>query len=124
MIKLTHQGHYKLIETKGQTKVLYLNPDSTSLQTKNVYAWVNVSDIGEILITSTNPHKTDYILSLGRYRIYQVKDEPKLTDLTHLELFVGEGLWQGYLLPTGMPNLKERKKLIIPTHEVITKSIY
>jgi len=61
------------------------------------------------------------MLSLGQFRLYDVKDEPKLTDLIHLELFVGGGLWQGYLLPTGLPTDKDKRNRIIPTDELITR---
>ena len=115
MIQLIKQGQYNLIETKGQTKIL-------TLDHQKVYAWVNVSEIGEILVSSYNPHKTDNILAIGKYRLYDVKDnEPKLTDLQHLELFVGDGRWQGYLLTTGLPIARNTKKRIIPTDELITK---
>ncbi len=114
MIKLIDQGFYKLIETKNQTKILYL--------TNKIYAWINVAEIGEILVASHKPHKTDNILALGKYRLYKVENEPKLTDLMHLELLVGEGIWQGYLLTTGLPTTKEKRKRIIPTKELITKT--
>jgi hypothetical protein len=114
MIPLKREGQYKLIETKGQTKILTLD-DKT-------YAWVNAAEIGEILVTSHRAHETDNILAIGKYRIYDVKDEPELTDLLHLELFVGEGTWQGYLLTTGLPTTANKRKRIIPTAEVITKS--
>lgn len=117
MIKLLKEGDYQLIETKGQTKILILDG-------QNTYAWVNVLEIGEILVSSHRSHKTDNFLAIGRYRLYEVKDEPKLTDLEHLELFVGNGIWQGYLLTTGMPTIKDTKKRIIPTDEVITKSTH
>lgn len=116
MIKITQQGNYSLIETKGQTKILTLDED-------RVFAWVNVADIGEILVTSHNPHKTEHLLAVGKYRLYLVTDEPKLTDLIHLELFVGEGQWQGYLLPKGLPTGEDKRHRIIPTKEIITKSI-
>ncbi|CAN5134623.1 hypothetical protein BH11PAT1_BH11PAT1_6620 [soil metagenome] len=116
MIKLLQEGRYNLIETKGQTKVLILDE-------KKTYAWVNAADIGEILVTSHKSHVTDNILAIGRYRLYDVKKEPDLTDLKHLELHVGNGSWQGYLLPTGLPNEKKKRNRIIPTNEVITKSI-
>lgn len=115
MIKIHQQGSYKLIETKGQTKILILDNNDT-------FAWINAEDIGEILVTSHKKHKTDCILAAGRYRLYEVKDEPQLTDLLHLELFVGEGIWQGYLLPTGLPNDEKKRNRIIPTDEVITKA--
>lgn len=115
MIKLYQQGSYQLIETKGQTKVLILDDSET-------FAWINAADIGEILVTSHKKHKTDCVLALGKYRLYEVKNEPKLTDLDHLELLVGEGKWQGYLLPTGLPNDEKKRNRIIPTEEIVTKS--
>ena len=105
------------METKGQTKIL-------TLDNKQTFAWVNVADIGEILVTSHNPHTVDHVLARGAYRIYQVRDEPKLVDLIHLELLVGEGAWQGYILLTGLPTDEKRRNRIIPTKEVITKSTY
>lgn len=112
MIKTIQQGSYKLIETKGQTKILYLD--------KETYAWVEPADIGEILVHSHNIHKTDCILSLGRYYLYDVNDELKLSDQQHIELEVGENTWQGYLLLTGLPTDSKIRGRIIPTKEVIT----
>lgn len=114
MITLAQKGYYKLLETKHQTKILILDD-------KETFAWVNAVDIGEILVTSHKAHKTDSILSIGTYRVYHVQDEPHLTDLMHLELFVGDGVWQGYLLPTGLPSSTDKRKRIIPTEEIITK---
>lgn len=113
MITTIKTGHYQLIETKGQVKILTLD--------HSVFAWIDVAKIGELLVTSHRKHKTDNILAIGKYRLYDVKDEPKLTDLLHLELFVGGGKWQGYLLTTGLPTVNEQRKRIIPTHEIITK---
>lgn len=115
MIKLIEQGSYHLLETKGHTKIL-------TLDKKQVYAWINAEDIGEILVTSHKSHIVDHMLAAGKYRLYDVKDEPGFTDLIHLELFVGEGLWQGYLLPTGLPNNIKKRNRIIPTNELITVS--
>ena len=55
--------------------------------------------------------------------LYKVKDEPNFVDLFHLELLVGEGVWQGYLLPTGLPTAEKKRNRIIPAKEVITKSL-
>lgn len=123
MIKLLKEGAYKLIETKGQTKILSLDNEQSS-SSRKTYAWVNVAEIGEILVTSHKKHKTDNILAIGKYRMYQVKDEASLTDLAHLELLVGDGEWQGYLLTTGLPTTKDIRKRIIPTSELITKTSY
>ncbi len=118
MIKLLREGHYNLIETKNQTKILILDGEK-----RNVFAWINAAEIGEILVTSHKSHKIDHILSLGRYRMYQVKDEPDLTDLIHLELHTGEGIWQGYLLPNALPTDDRKRGRIIPTREIITRSV-
>lgn len=115
MIRLLKSGHYSLVETKNQTKILTLDEDLT-------FIWINAENIGEILITSHKTHKSDTILALGKYRLYGVKDEPDFTDLVHLELFVGEGKWQGYLLPNGLPTRIKKKNRIIPTSEIITQS--
>lgn len=115
MIKLVDQGSYHLIETHGHTKLLILDK-------KKVFAWVNVEDIGEILVTTHKSHEVDHLLTAGKYRLYEVKDEKDFTDLVHLELLVGEGLWQGYLLPTGLPDDKDIRNRIIPTKEIITRT--
>ena len=117
MIKLLEQGTYHLIETKGHTKIL-------TLDKKKTFAWVNAEDIGEILVTSHKTHTVDHLLVIGKYRLYDVLDEKNLTDLEHLELFAGEGHWQGYLLPTGLPNEEKKRNRIIPTKEVITHSSF
>lgn len=116
MISLIEEGLYKLIETKSLTKILTLNKDK-------IYAIINVATIGEILVTTHKKHHTDHILAIGKYRLYEVQDEPKLTDLIHLELLVGNGIWQGYLLPTGLPTDTKIKARIIPVTEIISKSM-
>lgn len=112
MITLLQNGRYRLIETKHNTKILYLD--------EKVYAWVEPVSIGEILIVSHSSHKTDCVLSNGAYRIYRVVDEPRLADHIHLELATGEGKWQGYLLLTGLPNDEKTRARIVPTPELIT----
>lgn len=115
MITIVARGRYELIETKGQTKILLLDDE-------RIYAWVNAGDIGEILVTSHKKHMADCILSVGHYRLYNVKDEPKLSDQLHLELQIGYRSWQGYLLPTGLPTNTKKRNRIIPTHELITRT--
>lgn len=115
MINILQRGIYRLIETKGQTKILILDG-------KDTYAWVNAVEIGEILVTSHKTHNADCVLATGTYRLYSVKDEPKLSDQLHLELYVGCDTWQGYLLPTGLPTDEKKRNRIIPTKEVITNS--
>src|SRR3989344_4772378 len=108
MIRVVHQGTYRLLETARKTKVLTLE--------------INAPNIGEILILAVHTEReNDTSLAIGKYRLYEVKDEPQLTDLVHLELHAGDGTWQGYLLPTGMPHKKDKRNKIISTREVITK---
>lgn len=115
MIKIVKLGDYRMIETKRNTKLLILDE-------KKSYAWINVKDIGEILVSTQKHFKTDAVLASGKYRVYQVKNEEDFTDLMHLELYVGNAFWQGYLLPTGFPTMKSTRHRIIPTSEIITRS--
>lgn len=112
MINLLRSGFYKLIETKSNAKVLYMDSDT--------YAWIEPKNIGEILVLSRKEHKTDCILGMGHYNLYDVEEEPHLSDQIHLELEVGRNAWQGYLLLTGLPHVSKKKGRIIPTYEIIT----
>lgn len=112
MITLQKQGEYTLSETKQHVKVLSLDGKG--------YAWIYPRNIGEILVTTLKDNPSNNILSAGRYRIYDVVDEPDLTDLEHLELQYGQNLWQGYLLLTGLPTGTKKRVRIIPTDQIIT----
>ena len=113
MIQVLARGEYKVIETKHNTKILILD-------NKETFAWITAVNIGEILVTSHKTHKKDNLLAVGNYRLYDVKDESKYTDQKHLELQVGHGYWQGYLLPHGLPTDEKRRNQIIPTTELLT----
>ncbi|MCL4353290.1 hypothetical protein M1615_02340 [Patescibacteria group bacterium] len=113
MINLVKDGEYSLLETRDLKKILILDNKS--------FACINAEDIGEILVWSKRKFVDDSVLAKGFYRIYSVKNEPKFTDLTHLELFVGRKTWQGYLLPTGFPTNGKKRSRIIPTNETISK---
>ena len=112
MITRIRTGLYKLIETKHHIKILYLDDQ--------VFAWPETAHYGEMLVVSHKPHKTDCILGLGQYNIYNVVNEPDVSDHIHMELQVGGDHWQGYLLLTGLPDARKNKARIIPTNEVIT----
>jgi len=116
MITLIKKGDYSLTETKAHIKIL-------TLDKKTNFAWINATAIGEILVNSNKRHKIDHILAVGKYRLYDVRNEPDFVDLKHLELLAGEGVWQGYLLPTGLPTIEKKRNKIIPAKEVITKSL-
>lgn len=113
MIQILARGEYRLIETKHNTKILILDNEKT-------YAWISAANIGEILVTSHKAHKEDNLLAVGNYRFYDVKDEPKFTDQQHLELQVGCGYWQGYLLPHGLPTDEKKRNRVITTNELLT----
>ncbi len=114
MIQILSRGDYVLIETKKGTKILNLDDRS--------FAWVTVANIGEILITSHKTHKADYVLAKGKYRLYKIKNDPKFVDQIHLELLIGCGQWQGYLIPNGLPTDIRKRNRLIPTREVISKT--
>ena len=114
MINLLRTGHYKLIDTKGGRRILLLDNDQ--------YAWIDAKDIGQILVYSENRQTYDDILSAGLYKLYEVRDEPDLTDLQHLELEVGDGLKQGYLLLTGLPTVSKKRSRIITTDQLVDPS--
>lgn len=112
MIRQVRRGVYRLIETKGYTKILLLN---------NVkYAWIFARPIGQILVKTRNPYETGALLGAGEFRMYEVEDEEELTDQRHLELRVGEDEWQGYLLPSGLPTTNKVRVRIIPTNELVS----
>ena len=115
MIRLLNQGDYQLTEARDITKILRLSG-------KGVFAWINTGKVGEILVATSGEFSNLYTLASGKYRIYEVKNEPSLTDTLHLELFTGKSLWQGYLLITGFPTTEHKRSRIIPTTEIITRS--
>ena len=116
MIRLLKQGKYSLTETFDHTKILMLDEYKK-------FAWVNATNIGDILVSTHRKFNPSATISTGTYRMYEVKDESKLTDLVHLELFVGNGRWQGYLLPTGLPTNSKKRNRVIATNEIITRSV-
>ncbi|MEK7150768.1 MAG: hypothetical protein AAB783_01050 [Patescibacteria group bacterium] len=112
MIKLVKKGIYRLVWTKDRQRMLYLGDCG--------YLWVYAKGIGELFAFSKHPHKPSYILAEGKYRIYTVEKEPKYVDLQHLELSVKPGVWQGYLLLTGLPTKNKIRSRIVPTDEIIS----
>lgn len=111
MIKLIKRGKYRLIITKDMERMLYLEDQG--------YIWSYAKGIGEILSFSKHPHKLQYTLAQGNYVIYKVENEPKYIDLEHLELSIKGNIMQGYLLLTGLPNVKKIRSRIVPTDEII-----
>jgi len=113
MINLLETGPYRLLSTREHGTMLFLGEQG--------YHWSWAKGIGELLTLSKRPHQPSHTLAEGRYRIYDVKDEPKVTDLHHLELSLGPRKWQGYLLLTGLPDTKRIRRRIVPPEEVISR---
>jgi len=112
MIEQVREGSYELIESKHGTRALTLDSDA--------FAWINAKDIGELLVGLDKVPKIKTHIARGRYYLYNVKDEPMLHDIEHLELEYGDNNWQGYFLLTGLPAEDKKRTRIIPTSEVIT----
>lgn len=115
MIKLIKKGKYELLETPNDTKILILD--------SKVYNWPYVKGIGELLTLSDYKRNGEHVLATGIYNLYDIKDELKFVDLQHLELSVGKGKWQGYLLLTGLPTSHHTRRKIVPTNEIISNLI-
>jgi len=115
MIVLLRSGIYSLAETKQSTKILYLD--------KTGYALIEPLPFGSMLVLIRRAQQDRQLLSTGNYRLYDVTNEPHLADEPHLELEVGDDQWQGYLLPTGLPDDTHPRRRIIATHELITHHI-
>lgn len=113
MITLRETGLYRLTETPHRMKLL-------SLSRHGKFILTGIEGIGDILAVTRRPHRVHAVLSAGEYRIYSVDDEPKLSDQLHMELEIGRGQWQGYLLPTGLPEGEKLRSRIIPTTERVT----
>ncbi|HET6924519.1 MAG TPA: hypothetical protein VFH39_01665 [Candidatus Saccharimonadales bacterium] len=111
MAKLIRFGRYRLIETRHQNKILYLG--------RSVYAWVQPVEFGEMLVTTHKPHKTDCVLSIGLYRLYDNSDVHEVPTVQHLELEVGKDEWQGYILPGGLPRAGRPRARIVPTPQLV-----
>lgn len=115
MVRIIGSGTYKLTETKDNQKIL-------SLGKYNNFQWVSTGCEGQIKYVKLDPKQICCLLSTGNYRIYEVKNELGLSNSKHIELHVGRGKWQGYLLPKGLPAKLQRKRVIVQTNEIITKS--
>jgi hypothetical protein len=114
MIKLLQSGDYQLIETLEKDKILIFDK-------KQTFVWLSADEAGGMLVAAHTTQSNDHFLSLGTYRIYQVEHEPHLTDALHMELLVGEGVWQGYLLSIGLPDTQRSTSRFIPTKELISR---
>ena len=116
MVKAIKQGEYQLLGLDEQNKVLHLSH-------KKKYIWERKGGVGEIRLGKLDDTKRSKMLASGKYRIYEVLDDAKLANGYHLELSTGKGKWQGYLLTKGLPGEENMSSIIIPTIQLITKSV-
>lgn len=115
MISVLKRGEYKILEAKNNIRILILD-------NKEVFEWNSQAKNGEISISSYKNNQDDNLLSVGNYRLYNVEDETDYIGQKHLELQVGCGYWQGYLLPKDLPKKNKESNVIIPTKELLTKT--
>ena len=107
MIHIVQRGLYSLVKTRSRKMILILDKKNIfKLSRQNIQLLSQVNDIA-------------CKVCMCAYRLYDVKDEGMLTDQMHLELCIGKGHWQGYLLPEGLPTKHTSKKPIVPTQELI-----
>jgi hypothetical protein len=112
MMRLLEHDKYSLAETPDGAQILRLGITT--------YVVVRARRIGLLLVHTYILHRALRCLATGRYRLYEVFDEPNLADEQHLELNVGDYQWQGYLLPTGLPTRDKARSRFIPTEELIS----
>jgi len=115
MTKQLREGFYRLVESRDNNKILFLDKDT--------FAWINARNIGEILVKSYKTPKIKIHINEGRFRLFLVKDEPMLHDIEHLELEYSKDNRQGYFLLTGLPGDDKKRARIIPTDEIISNKI-
>ena len=113
MIRVVTKGEYMLLKTCDDRTLLLLEENDPVM-------WIADSGCADLLEICDKAYSTKCVIVYGNYRLYEVKDESYLTGWEHLELTVGKGRWQGYLLPHGLPSGGKRRREIISTEELIS----
>lgn len=113
MIKVRRKGFYHIVAEGGGDKYLVLDK-------KLSFRWMCQDRVEKLEFVNKAIDDKKAIITSGRYRLYDVRDESHLTNLHHFEMLTGKNMWQGYLLPEGLPEKNMKKKLIFPTKELIT----
>ncbi len=99
MIKIVGRGEYSKTKVlDGKIIISIVNTDKPAKKT---------------IYTLNSPSNSEIFPAFGKYRIYQVEDEVKLLNGSHIELLLARGRWQGYLL--------SKDDLLVPTNELITR---
>jgi hypothetical protein len=113
MITLLQSGKYTLFQAVEEVKALLLD--------KKLYGWQEIKDEEELVFFSLHKFHPVDVTTTGKYRLYEVTGEKKFVNAIHLELFAGDGKWEGYVLPDGLPTKESRRKKILRIDTTITK---
>lgn len=116
MIKVKRKGLYCILGKENGEKYLILDK-------KLNYRWTCQAKQETLSLSGKKIDDKEVIITSGRYRLYDVRSESHLTNLYHFEILISKNIWQGYLLPDGLPTKDMKSKFIFPTNEVITYSI-
>lgn len=77
---------------------------------------------GELWVVQFQKKAEDKVLCSGKYMVFQVEGEDELTPVMHLELSVRDGAIQGFLMPSGLPEMEGCKRKIVPTLEKVKRA--
>lgn len=114
MIRVIQSGTYEVVETKSLKNILILDD-------KEYFMLTDEKKMKRKIIRVEKPDDCS-IRSAGNYRMYEVRDERYFADSMHLELNTGNGFWDSYVLPFGLPSSLRKDSSIYPTSEAISKS--
>ena len=73
------------------------------LDNKDGCMWISDGLNCDRLMYTGKQKAARFVISEGVYRIYEVLNEKKLSQGVHMELLVGKGKWQGFILSGGLP---------------------
>lgn len=116
MIRLIRWGEYRLAIIAEGSTIIAIDDDVYSVFPEQ--ATLEIYD----KLASYIPAASALTLHQGNYRVFDVYDEPQLTETIHLELEDEDGYVKSYLLPRGWPNESLRRVRQIPTAQQITNS--
>ncbi len=91
-------------------------------ESEKVYRFFLTDGQGKITFITKSEFSFTKDVITGKYRKYEVKNEQSFKNGVYLELSVGMGKWNCYILPTGLPNKNSPEKSILVTKECITKT--
>lgn len=113
MIRLIQWGNYRLAMIAEGNAFISIDDDVYSLYPDYKTMESSEADMDAALT-----------LHHGDYKLYDVYDEPQLTETIHLELEDEDGYIKSYLLPQGLPVNSKRRVRQLTTTQQITHSGY